>query len=127
MIRLLIDAAVLIDVFNGVEAAATFAREQPVSTMGLHPVVEAEVLAGARSRANLRWLIEAMTRFPRVHATHEDFDHCSAFIRRYHLSHGIGWPDCLIAATAMRLGLPVATTNLKHFRAIRGLKVVRPY
>jgi len=127
VLSLLVDAAVLIDIFNAVDPAPAFARDQPASAMGLHPVVEAEVFAGARSRQDLRLLIGTMSILPRVRVTTEDFDHAIAFVCRYRLSHGVGWPDCLIAATAMRLGLPVATTNVKHFRTIRGLKVVRPY
>jgi hypothetical protein len=49
-----------------------------------------------------------------------------AFLRLGYF-HGVGWPDCLIAATCIRLGLPLVTLNDKHFRAIRGLRVVRPY
>ena len=47
--------------------------------------------------------------------------------RQYHLSHGVDWPDCQIAATAMRLGAEVYTQNLKHFAAIAGLRAVRVY
>ena len=35
--------------------------------------------------------------------------------------------DCLIAATCLRLGLPLVTVNDKHFRPIRRLRVIRPY
>ncbi len=49
------------------------------------------------------------------------------FAKRYSLSHGVGWPDCLIAATALRLGLPVVTLNDKRFKVFKGLRVVRPY
>jgi predicted nucleic acid-binding protein len=45
----------------------------------------------------------------------------------FRLSHGVGWPDCLIAATAIRLGRPVATTNVKHFTPFPNLQVIRPY
>ena len=48
-------------------------------------------------------------------------------VARLNLSHGIGWPDCLIGATALRLRVAVVTLNDKHFKAIRGLRVVRPY
>jgi predicted nucleic acid-binding protein len=43
------------------------------------------------------------------------------------LSTRLGWPDCLIAAAALRLDLPLVTLNDKHFKPIRGLRVVRPY
>jgi predicted nucleic acid-binding protein len=43
------------------------------------------------------------------------------------VSLGIGWHDCLIAATAIRLGVSVATLNNGQLRAIPGLLVHRAY
>ena len=39
------------------------------------------------------------------------------------LSHGLQMGDALIADTALDHGLPVLTANVKHFRAVQGLKV----
>ncbi|HMN42055.1 MAG TPA: PIN domain-containing protein [Phycisphaerales bacterium] len=72
-------------------------------------------------------LSELLARFDRVRVAPIDFDHCVVFAKRYSLSHGVGWPDCLIAATALRLGLPVVTLNDKRFKVFKGLRVVRPY
>lgn len=36
---------------------------------------------------------------------------------------GIGAADSIIAATALRYGLPLVTDNVKHFRRIEGLDV----
>jgi len=47
--------------------------------------------------------------------------------REFRLSHGVDWPDCQIAATAMRLGIEVFTQNVKHFTAFPVVRVVRPY
>ena len=44
-----------------------------------------------------------------------------------HLSYDVDLPDCLIAATALRLNLAVVTINDRHFRLFKGLKVLRPY
>jgi len=44
-----------------------------------------------------------------------------------HLSQGIGFLDCFIAAAATRLDCVLHTLNLKHFRVIAGLQVKRPY
>lgn len=35
--------------------------------------------------------------------------------------------DGVIAATAFFLGLPIHTRNVKHFRNIKGIKVIKPY
>jgi toxin FitB len=39
---------------------------------------------------------------------------------------GVPLPDALIAATALRLSLPVVTRNRKHFEPIDGLSVRAP-
>ncbi len=38
------------------------------------------------------------------------------WMEQYHLAHGVGAADCLIAATASILGLPLLTANARHFR-----------
>jgi predicted nucleic acid-binding protein len=121
------DSSLLIDFLNGKPGALEFAGENPSSRWRMHPAAEAEVLAGARDRPELRQLMAALAVLRRVRVTAEDFDHCIAFVKRFTLSHGIGWPDCLIAASALRMRIPVATLNDKHFSRIPGLRVVRPY
>lgn len=36
-------------------------------------------------------------------------------------------PDAIIAATALNLGLPLITRNVKDFREIPGLKLINPF
>jgi predicted nucleic acid-binding protein len=48
-------------------------------------------------------------------------------INRFFLSHGIGTYDILIAHTALELGAPLHTFNVKHFGAVAGLKTIQPY
>jgi predicted nucleic acid-binding protein len=50
-----------------------------------------------------------------------------SFLSQHRLSAGIGFLDCLLAATAIENGLVLATVNDKHFRPLSGLKVERPY
>ena len=55
---------------------------------------------------------------------------CELALEQYqslHLSHGIGTLDMLITHTALELGLPLHTFNVKHFGAVAGLTILRPY
>jgi predicted nucleic acid-binding protein len=45
----------------------------------------------------------------------------------YHLSHGVGFLDSLIGATAANHSLTIATLNSKHFASLPGLQIERPY
>jgi len=51
----------------------------------------------------------------------------SDLYRRVYLGHGIGFQDCLIAATAIRRKYRVATLNLKHFKIFSNIKANRLY
>ena len=45
----------------------------------------------------------------------------------FYLSHGLGIPDALVAATAIHHQLVLYTRNVRHFQMIPDLKVVPPY
>jgi hypothetical protein len=45
----------------------------------------------------------------------------------YHLSHGLGLLDALIAASAVGLSVTLYTFNDKHYRMIPGLITAQPY
>jgi predicted nucleic acid-binding protein len=125
---LVIDTSVLIDYRRNNPDAAAFLLGLLSSNRALvHPVCASELLQGALDRADLRRSIEFLAAFKRPAVKPADFEQCLALLVQLRLAHGIGWPDCLIAATCMRLRLPLVTLNDKHFRSIRGLKLVRPY
>jgi predicted nucleic acid-binding protein len=126
--RYLADASVLIDQLRGVPAAVAFlAPLLNQRLVVLHPAVHAEVLSGARDRRHLVGLDLAMASLRGCAIKGADMNLAIDLVRTHTLSHGIGWPDCLIAATCLRLGLPLVTLNDRHFKPIRGLSVIRPY
>ncbi len=49
------------------------------------------------------------------------------WVGAYRLTHGVDWVDCLVGATARRMGAPVATQNERHFRLLPGVSVLNPY
>jgi len=48
-------------------------------------------------------------------------------VERFQFSHHIGKDDCLIAAVAYRLQLPLYTHNLKDMTPLLGNLAVKPY
>jgi predicted nucleic acid-binding protein len=54
----------------------------------------------------------------------ENIGHRAAvYIEEYSLSHGLRAGDAIVAATAAEHGIVLCTSNAKHFRPIRDLKV----
>jgi len=116
-----VDTTVLIDVLRGHPHAVDYVlglEEVPVCS----EVTRVEVVRGLRSDERrsaerlferLRWVSvdEAVARL------------AGEFGRRFRRSHAsIGVADLIIAATADHLGLALATTNVRHFPMLKGLR-----
>ena len=115
-----VDSDVLIDVLRGVPTAAAFMKSldrPPVCS----EVSRVEVLRGMRAgerRATERLLsiIVWASVDERISATAGEFG------RRFRRSHALAVPDLLVAATAERLELPLATRNVRDFPMFEGLE-----
>jgi predicted nucleic acid-binding protein len=92
-----------------------------------HTIAAAEVLEGALNKSDLRLLDQVLAGLRLVPPSREDSFASLQILRTHGLRAGIEWPDCIIAATCLRLDAPVLTRNQKHFSAVRGLRVIRPY
>lgn len=124
----IIDSAIVIDYLRGLADAVTCL--DTITATGrpkTHVVVQAEILQGARNAKEQAAIDVLFAAFDVVAPTDADAGLSIELLRRYRLSHGIGWLDALIAATALRMGLGVCTTNTKHFAPIPNLRVIRPY
>jgi tRNA(fMet)-specific endonuclease VapC len=128
MADLLFDSTFLIDLLRDDERAEEYLADLPDDTgIFTHAMVKAEVLVGLRSAKELGKFDRLFRQFELLHPNEVDSAGALASLRRLHLSHQIGLPDCVIAATAIRVLLPVVTLNVRHFRLFPGLRVIRPY
>lgn len=93
----------------------------------LHAAVAAELIAGVRNREELRQYDALAAQMKFLIPTEEDWTLAMRLCRVHSRASGTDWVDCLVAASAIRLKVPVATINEKHFRPIKALKVLRPY
>jgi predicted nucleic acid-binding protein len=127
-VGLIIDTSVLVDFRRDhADAVPYLLGLLDKNAASIHPVCAAEMLDGALDQADMRRTIQFLAAFKRLVIKSADFESCLSLVSQARLSHGIGWPDCLIAATCIRLQRPLVTTNDRHFRAVRGLRVIRPY
>lgn len=125
---LVLDTSVLVNYWN--EPALDSGRLIGIVKGGfgrLHPVCFAEVITGVKDKQDLVRTLGFLQTFKRLTVKPADLEVCVELMTLHRLSDGVEWPDCLIAATCLRLGLPVVTTNYKHFRPIPGLSVIREY
>ena len=111
----------LIDVLRGIPAARDFLKDlssPPVCS----EVSRVEVLRGMRSheRRATEQLLAVVDWTPVDSGIGA---RAGELGRRYRHSHGcIGATDLIVAATAERLGLPLATHNVRHFPMFEGLE-----
>lgn len=125
---MIVDTSVFIDYLKGDERAAVCViRARGSGGVVMHAVVAAELIAGVLNRSELRRTAALISTCRLVVPDESDVRRALRLLERHVLADGIDWSDCLIAASALRLGAPVVTLNTKHFRVVRGLDVVRAY
>jgi len=126
--EVLVDSTVAIDASNNHSKAVAYVTRLLELEEGIvHAMVIAEVLSGTRDAREQARFLRFLRQFRVVHANEVDSEAAIKLLVALHLSHNVGFEDCLIAATALRLDLPVVTLNERHFRLFRGLRVIRPY
>jgi predicted nucleic acid-binding protein len=124
---LVLDTDVLIEIIRGDRRAQEWLASVESLVIGIPVIVWMEIMLGARDRQNQRVLTEQLARYPVLHIESGDSESARQWFEQFHLSHGVGILDCLIAAIAMRLRNPFYTFNLKHFQVISGLDVLASY
>jgi predicted nucleic acid-binding protein len=118
----LCDTCVLVDFVNGRSEQITELKANAIQLF-INPVVELELLQGARNKAELLRLEKIIAMFYNVEMSVEVVDVARQLIKLYSLSHSLRLADALIAATALVYDLELLTYNLKDFRFIPELRL----
>jgi predicted nucleic acid-binding protein len=90
-------------------------------------MVYLEVIDGCKTKQKQRFALKLLSTFEFIEFSQNDFDWATEMLIQFRLSHNVGMNDCLIAAPAARLGLPLYTHNLKHFAPLLGPLAQKPY
>lgn len=114
MVEVLVDTDVLVDHLRGTSRFEARGRRVHISA-----VTHCELFAGRDDEAILRGLLDSMTTIP----VDAEIAELAGITRR---ETQIATPDALIAATALRRGLPLVTRNRRHFERVPELLVVAP-
>lgn len=124
----LIETTILVDLLRRSAAAADYldyARTQ--GTLICSVVTKAELIVGSRNRAEVRAIDQLLARFKVEPIVAGDSVRALNWLKKLYHSHRVGFHDCLLGAVAVRNRIPVATLNEKHFKALPGVKAIRPY
>lgn len=122
----LLDTSIFIDYLRGGETAKAWIGRFSTE-LAFSVVTAAELLAGCRNRSEQDAIENELALYPMVHLSGAISQTALEWYRQFHLSHGVGFLDCLIGASAHHYGLAVCTLNDKHFKPLPGLRVERPY
>lgn len=123
----LVDTSIFIDFLRGNETAKKWFANFQTGELAHSVVTGAELVAGCRNRREQELVEKELALYPLVYLSAAISSTAWDWYRQYHLSHGVGFLDCLIGASAHHYGLTVCTLNDKHFTPLEGLKVERPY
>jgi predicted nucleic acid-binding protein len=123
----LIETTILVDLLRGRPEAIAWVNSVPSQGRWVSVITYFELLAGCRNRQEQRKVGGEMRRYRLLLLTELVSRTALSWFERFHLSHGIGLLDSLIAATAFHQGLPIATLNAKHFIPLPRLRVEQPY
>jgi len=122
----LLDTDVLIDVQRGHPPAVEWInglKELPA----LPGIVAMELIQDARNAREVQFALKFVAPLRIVWPSEADASRALSIFAAYHLSHGLGLLDSLIAATAIGMSGRLLTFNMKHYRAVPGLETASPY
>jgi len=122
----LLDTDILIDIQRGYAPALAWfgtLNELPA----IPGLVVMELIQDAQNLQPVRTVLKLIAPLPVVWPTQVDCQRALSDFTTYHLSHGLGLLDALIAACAVGLSATLCTFNVKHYRVVPGLVLKQPY
>lgn len=121
-----LDTDVLIDIQRGhAPALAWFASL--IDLPSVPGIVVMELIQDARNAQQVRKALKLASPLPVIWPTESDCRRALSDFAAYHLSHGLGLLDSLIAACAIGMSATLCTFNVKHYRNVPGLLLEQPY
>ena len=122
----LLDTDVLVDVQRGhPPALAWFASLTDLPAVPGFVVME--LVQDARNAGEVRQALKLVAPLRIVWPTEADCARALSDFTTYHLSHGLGLLDALIAACAVGLSATLCTFNVKHYQVVPELGTSQPY
>jgi tRNA(fMet)-specific endonuclease VapC len=130
---ILIDADVLIADERGIFDLKCWLAARPNEQVEIAAITAAEIwhglerASGAQKVKRRAYIESALATFPVIPFTGLTAQiHARLWAGLESSGKMIGYHDLIVAATALERGSAVATFNVRHFSAVKGLKVIEP-
>jgi len=121
---LLIDTNIFIDYFHGYKPAVDYLEGLQDNAV-LSVLVVTEMLAGVRNKREAALIENIKDVFEKLGVNLEVAELAGQYLAGYGRSHGTGFTDALLAATASVHGCTLVTRNRRHFPMLTDIVV--PY
>src|SRR5262245_33416948 len=122
----ILDTDVLIDVQRGHPPAIDwFARLSELPAVPGFVVME--LIQDARNATEVEQALKLVAPLRTVWPTEADCNRALSNFSAFHVSHGLGLLDSLIAACAIGSSATLCTFNIKHYQIGPGLVIAQPY
>ena len=120
---MLFDTDILVWIQRGNHRAAALVEREEERSISV--LTYMELLQGAREKRRHEHILDFLSEYSfRILPLSENIGHRAAvYIEEYSLSHRLRAGDAIIAATATDNNLTLCTSNLRHYRSIKELKL----
>jgi predicted nucleic acid-binding protein len=118
----LIDTNVFSEIFSGNDEVKKLVENLDCS---IDVTVYVECIQGSKSSIERRKIKKYLSHFPLFYHNAKTSEQTIALIDAYSNSHGLLLPDAQIAAVCLVRDLTLVTYNVKDFRFVKGLKLLK--
>ena len=120
---MLFDTDILVWIQRGNHRAAALVEREEERCISV--LTYMELLQGATDKRQHEYILDFLSEYSfRILPLSENIGHRAAiYIEEYSLSHGLRAGDAIIAATATDHNLTLCTSNVRHYRPIKELKL----
>ena len=124
-IMILCDTNIIIEILKGNKSTINIIESIGLENIAISSVTVMELYFGALNKRELNKIKKHLQALNIVHFDTDISESAIKLIERFSKSHGLQIPDAIIAATAMTSKIKLFTFNLKDFKYIDGLKLIK--
>ena len=124
-IMILCDTNIIIEILKGNKRTINIIESIGLENIAISSVTVMELYFGALNKRELNKIKKHLQALNIVHFDTDISESAIKLIERFSKSHSLQIPDAIIAATAMTFKIELYTFNLKDFKYIDGLKLIK--